>query len=164
MRIGPPDEREQVMSEIGIMRHDGSRRRRGGMLIGVILGLILLAGLLASVLSYNQQASTTAETMKLNNNAFLISNEVRQLWSERPGHGRRDWTEDVMAVSGLDPNAFSGMQVWFVNDVTDAFQLRFTDISPAVCRRMQKSLDSFGAGVRTISCMNGERVFIEYSL
>lgn len=134
------------------------------MLLGALLGLILLAGLLASIFSYNQQASATTEMMKLNNSAFLISNEVRQLWSVRPGHGRRDWTEDVMAISDLDASAFSGMQVWFVNDVTDAFQLRFTNISPEVCRRMQMSLDSFGAGVRTIACMSGQRVFIEYSL
>lgn len=142
-----------------------NRRCRAGMLINVILGMLLLSGLAAASYSYFRQGSSRAEAVEFGRRATLIATEVRRLWHTRPGQGRRDWTNDVMVQSSLGPEYFTNMQIWFVMDIQDEFQIRFYDVSWNTCQYLTSRVHLLGPGARGVDCRSGsQRTHVVYRL
>lgn len=82
------------------------RRKRGGLLIDVILGLLLLVGLLAGAYAYFQQGSSSSEQSALNSRFVALSADVRQQYFTVSGYGTGDITTAVESASSLPASAF----------------------------------------------------------
>lgn len=131
-----------------------SRRRRGGLLIQVILGMLLLAVLATATYSYFRQSSARAEVMSWTSNLRLMSLEVRDAFPSPPGD-RRGATDYLIARTRLDPRLYERNDVWFAGSARNYVELRIRTMSRQTCQRLAQSPALFGSHLKEITCPAG---------
>lgn len=155
-----------------IMREKPERiwrgRKRGFTLLETVLVVAVGLSLLVGGIMFYSTAEREMKLRDLRSRTVLVAEEARTLFKTRPGFGRRDWTEDVMAISSLPEDYFTGLQVWFPTGATDFFEIRLSDLPEKVCTALATHPEYFGRTFRQegSSCrgQTGDRVHLAFGL
>ncbi len=113
-----------------------SRRKRGGLLIDIILGLLLLVGLLYGAYSYFQQGSTSRDLAAMNSRFIALSSEVRAQYANATTYGaaNANITTAVQNGSTLKPAEFRNVTI---TGNGNTFTITITNLDSVVCTRLQ---------------------------
>lgn len=140
----------------------GSRRTRGGLLISVVLGLLLLMSLLAGTYGYFRQGADAREVSRITQKAQVASAEARMMWKHTLSASSGGWAAELANIATIAPHNFNGMQIHVDPTDSNIFELRFSNVDAGTCRRLRDRAGILGPGLHNVRCRNFDRVFIAY--
>lgn len=127
-----------------------NRRRRGGMLINVILGLVLLAGLLATAYSVYQSGHERAAISRLQTRLNLVKFEIARLYRSAPDYagltvgtydsGTDTYSGGVAGQSHLAADKFENFSL-VAADAGTGYCLDVHALPASLCRKASRALD-----------------------
>ena len=114
-----------------------SRRKRGGLLLDIILGLLLLVGLIYGAYSYFQQGSTSQDLSSMNSRFVALSSEVRAQYANASGgYTTGNITTAVQGASTIKPSEFRNVTI---TGAGNSFTIAISNLSTVVCTRLSTS-------------------------
>ena len=137
-------------------------RQRGGLLLNVLLGMVLLAALVAGAYASFQQASAQNEVMRVVKNSHYLSSEVRALARTTAQNSGQAWSEAISALVHAAPSQFDAFTLHLDPLDSNIFELRFAGLDNTTCRRLRDNPAMLGPGLSGVRCRNAGRVSIAY--
>ena len=110
------------------------RRKRGGLLLDIILGLLLLVGLIYGAYSYFQQGSTSQDLADINSRFVALSAEVRAQHANSVNYPNTLNTAFVRNNSTIKESQFRNVTIAATGGQT--FTIAIGNLSDVVCNRL----------------------------
>lgn len=111
-----------------------SRRKRGGLLIDIILGLLLLVGLLYGAYSYFQQGSTSRDLASINSRFIALSSEVRAQYANSVDYPATINATNVRTNSTIKPAEFRNVTI--AGSGGNTFTIAIGNLTNVICTRL----------------------------
>lgn len=137
-----------------------NRRRRGGLLIDIILGFLLLGGLLYGAYSYFQQGSTSGDLATMNSRFVALSAEVRAQNQHLVNYPTTITAANVRAASTMPEAHFRNVAI--AGSGGNTFTITITNIDEVVCTRLQNADLGPRSAVAAGTDCSGGALAVEY--